>query len=216
LSNVDTPWKIFDGPQKLKPASSRLGRLIGTSIFALFWNAISWFIFIKVVQDEGWLSVGGIFLTIFVVVGFFAAVGAFYMLLALFNPVISIALSNGAVAIGETVDIAWETEGRAERISELTVELVGQEKATYTRGTSTYTDKKVFLKVPVVKTSDTDSIRFGSLALRIPPDTMHTFQASKNKIEWTFEVQGVIRWWPDVKESLPFFVKPANGGEPGE
>ena len=213
LDNVDAPWKDFEGPQRLKPAVSRMAVFVGTVLIAAFWNGLSWFMFIMVIKDQGWLSFPGIFLTVFVVIGAGLIAAAFYVFLALFNPVVSIALGNGAVAVGETVDVAWETEGKASRIAELIVELVGQEKATYTRGTSTYTDKKEFVRVPIVKTGDQETIRFGSLTFQIPADTMHTFLASKNKIEWSIDVRGVIHWWPDVKESLAFFVKPANPGE---
>lgn len=209
---TEKPWTVFEGPQRLKPVTSRLARFLGTLFLAAFWNTLSWFMFINVIQDQGWLSFPGIFLTVFVLVGAGLIFASLYAFLILFNPTVSVALSSGAVAIGETVDIAWEFEGNTGRIADLTIEMVGKETAIYRRGTSTSTDHKEFQRVPVVKTSDPATIQFGSLSLQVPADTMHTFLAVKNKIEWTIEVRGVIRWWPDVSESLPFYVKPVNTG----
>ncbi len=218
VERPEAPWEKFDGPQRLEPAVSRTAKFVGALLVAAFWNGLSWFMFIQVLRTEGWLSIPGIFLTLFVVIGAGIAGGALYLFLSLFNPDISVALSNGAIPVGENVDVAWETKGNSGRISELKIGLVGQEKATYTRGTSTYTDKKEFARIEVVRTSDPVAIQFGSTSLQIPAGTMHSFNAGNNKIEWSIEVHGVIAWWPDVRESMQLAVKPAGTGgtPPGE
>ena len=204
---TDVPWKGKEGPQRLAPATSRMLVVAGTGIFALIWNGISWPMFIMSMGQNGLIGFFTLFLMIFVAVGTLLICLFVYTFLGLFNPVVSIALSNGAVTLGDSVDIAWETDGKAHRISELTIALVGVEKATYTRGTDTVTDTHEFLRIPVAKTSDTATIQFGSASVQIPANTMHSFSAKNNKIEWSIAVAGVIRMWPDIKDSFVFFVK---------
>jgi Protein of unknown function (DUF3592) len=204
---TDVPWQGKDGPQRLAPATSRILAVVGTGIFALIWNGVSWPMFIMSMGQNGLFGFATLFLMIFVAVGILLVCLFVYTFLSLFNPVVSIALSNGAVTLGDSVDIAWETEGKVHRISELTIDLVGVEKATYTRGTDTVTDTHEFLRIPVAKTSDTETIRFGSASIQIPANTMHTFSATNNKIEWSIAVAGSIRMWPDIKDSFVFFVK---------
>lgn len=204
---TDVPWMGHDGPQRLKPANSRILVVIGVGIFALIWNGISWPMFLMSMGQNGLFGFATLFLIIFVSVGLLLICILVYTFLGLFNPVVSIALSSGAVAIGDSADIAWETEGNIQRISELTIDLVGVEKATYTRGTDTVTDTNEFLRMQVAKTSDTETIRFGSASIQIPANTMHTFSAKNNKIEWSIAVAGTIRMWPDIKDTFVFFVK---------
>ncbi len=44
--------------------------------------------------------------------------------------------------------------------------------------------------------------------MTIPPNLMHTFRTSNNKIIYSVRVEGVIRFWPDVSEQFEFSVLP--------
>ena len=103
---------------------------------------------------------------------------------------------------------AWQTEGRVSRIRRFVVSIVGTEKTTYTRGTTTYTDTEDFLTIVVASTEDPDQMRFGTATVTIPPDTMHSFKANNNEIVWTIRVKGEISMWPDIDEEFPFRVRP--------
>jgi hypothetical protein len=48
----------------------------------------------------------------------------------------------------------------------------------------------------------------GSVALRIPRDAMHTFEAPHNKVIWTLKVQGDVKWWPDFEYEFPMLAGP--------
>jgi hypothetical protein len=84
-----------------------------------------------------------------------------------------------------------------------------RESATYTRGTDTYTDKQEFVKrtVPIpgrtFRAGETLAI---DATFAVPPDGMHTFSGTKNKIEWLVRVEVRIARWPDVKEEYPVVV----------
>ena len=211
LLPADTEDKDWDKPQKLKPKSTKLQVLIGVGIFSVVWNGIV-SVFVYSVFFDG--QFGGekiffaLFLIPFVVVGIGMIVFFFHSLLSMFNPRIEIAMSTGAVPRGGTVDVAWEFKGRVSRIRRLLIEVVGTENATYTRGTSTYTDTEDFCKLTIVDTRVKDEMAFGSQAVEIPATTMHTFEANRNQITWAIRSKGEIPFWPDVNATFGFRVKP--------
>jgi Protein of unknown function (DUF3592) len=207
MDDGSEPWTEWEGPRKLAPESSLVGRVIGLGIFALFWNGIVAVVFWNVLGN-GLLTIGGLFFGVFGLVGLGLLVGFLHQLLSLFNPVVEIALENGAVAAGEELVLAWETRGSTARLRELVIELVAREKATYTRGTSTSTDTHEIARLRAFSTADQPAMRFGSVSLPIPAGAIHSFVGARNQIEWAIEIRGRIPFWPDVAERFPFFVKP--------
>ena len=206
---LDKAWSV---PQKLQPESSTWVTFLILLGIAFFWNGIvSVFLFAIFTDDMTiWGRIGfGLFLTPFVLVGLVLLSSAIYMFMALFNPGVEVAMSTGAVALGDEVDIAWEIDGSARRIRKLKVEIQGEQSATYRRGTTTSTDTEVFELIPVAEVTQQSEIEFGSARIRIPESTMHTFDSGNNKINWSVVVQGEIAWWPDVNANYPFRVKPA-------
>ena len=49
----------------------------------------------------------------------------------------------------------------------------------------------------------------GETVIEVPPDTMHSFAASNNKIVWRLVVHGAIASWPDMRETFEITVTPA-------
>jgi len=197
----DQKW---DGPQRLKPKSTKVGTLIGMTFFALFWNGIV-SIFVSKALLGGQLDGFSIFLCLFLIpfalVGCLLIVGVFKAFLGLFNPVIEVALSSGAIARGSEVDVAWEVKGNAGRIHRLQIAVIGTETARYQQGTDTVTAQSEFGFVEIVDTTNMDEISFGSLAIVIPADTMHTFSDRNNNVTWAIRVNGEIKRWPNVRLS---------------
>ena len=104
--------------------------------------------------------------------------------------------------------IGWRFRGAASRLRRLVITIEGREEASYRQGTSTRTDRRVFLTLPVVETDDRWRVAQGSALVTLPPDTMHSFAASHNKVVWEIKVHGDIRLWPDVADSIPLAVYP--------
>jgi hypothetical protein len=104
--------------------------------------------------------------------------------------------------------VQWETSGRVDAIDRLHIYLEGREEATYTRGTTTYTDKETFATIDAADTTDRRDILAGRARLAVPGDTMHSFEAQHNKIVWSLQVYGDIRRWPDVKDEFPIVILP--------
>jgi hypothetical protein len=198
-------------PLTLKPAQSPAVKLVAVSAIALFWNGIVSIFLYHVVTS--WASGHGevcltIFLVPFVAVGLALIVGAFYTLLAVFNPRCTLTLGRGDLALGESAEFRWEFTGRYDRIHRLVLRVEGREEATYRRGTSSYTDKNVFYAEDVVDTSRATDFGSGTARWIVPPNSMHSLAAGNNKIVWTLTVHGHIGRWPDVKEEFPLKVGP--------
>ncbi len=205
ISFVDDDAR-FEGPQKLKPTISRFAKFVVISFFMLFWNGIVSVFLVQVIRVPQIFLI--LFLIPFVAAGLGLIVGTFYTLMAMTNPRVEVALSNGAVPLGESIDVAWQLYGRTGRIRRLKLWIEGTEQATYTRGTSTYTDKSVFMSIPLVESEASNEIQFGTQTIQIPRETMHTLHGDKNKILWQIRLRGTIPWWPDIDEIFEFCVKP--------
>ncbi len=123
----------FDGPLKLKPAMSKWAVLSMGLLFGIFWNGIVSFFVLHVI-DEGFPIFLTLFMIPFVLVGLAITFSCIYVFLSLFNPRIEVALSNGAVPLGDEVDVAWEVIGKSGRIRKLEILIEGEESATYQRG----------------------------------------------------------------------------------
>ena len=46
------------------------------------------------------------------------------------------------------------------------------------------------------------------MTVTIPADSMHSFEASNNKIIWAVKLHGDIAKWPDVNLEFPITVLP--------
>ncbi|MEL7496954.1 MAG: DUF3592 domain-containing protein [Planctomycetota bacterium] len=216
---LDEEWAA---PRKLKTTSSRMVAFIGIGIAAIFWNGILSFMFFNAIGDlfKDGFEFGNILMGLFFVPFFLVGIAligfTLYYFLSLFNPTVEVAITTGAVPIGGEVDLAWEIEGKSERIKKLTIEIHGVQSVRYVRGTDTVTETNIFELITVASLDDPKDIPFGSATITIPTDTMHTFEADNNKILWSVNVHGDIPWGPDVFESFSFRVTPNIGLIPDE
>ena len=203
----DNNWDV---PKTLKPSQRRTTTFILTLLFTLFWNGIV-SIFIHTIFKEGLNGFdffGVLFMIPFVLVGIGLIGGAIYTLAAIFNPKVELALSTGAIERGGTFDVAWQLSGRTSAVTALKVTVEGEESATYQRGTDTITATNTFCSIPIAEVTESQDIEFGSVSATIPADTMHSFSADRNKISWKITVVGDIPYWPNIKETYEFRVKP--------
>lgn len=211
LYEEDLEDQQWDVPQRLKPSTTKVGTLAGIIFFALFWNGIvSVFLWNGIAGfDLGFFSIFMLlFMIPFVLVGLLLIFGVVISFLSLFNPVFEIAMSTGAITRGDTVDVAWEIKGNANRIRRLRIAAAGTESAQYQQGTSTYTDNSEFGMITIADTTDAQEISFGSVAVTIPADAMHTFADQHNKVTWAIHLRAEIAKFPDVFQKHNFRVKP--------
>lgn len=210
-SDVSEP---SDGPVTLKPASTPLGTLVGAIFLATFWNGIVsifvWEMIGKMRQGQfgGWQWFEVLFLTPFVLIGLGFIGFAFYSLLAFFNPRPTLTIDSAAIPLGKSLRLTWNLAGRLSSINRFTISLKGVEKATYRRGTDTTTDTETFAEIPIFETTEMFEMAEGLAEIIVPDDTMHSFDAPNNKVQWTLEVHGHITLWPDVATSFPITILP--------
>lgn len=203
-----TPAK---GGGTLKAKQSPAARLGCMACIALFWNGITSIFVVEIVS--GWAKgdgdgCGTVFMIPFVLAGLALIASVVYYFLALFNPRPSLRIAGGTAALGDTIDVEWETEGNVDRVKVFTLTFEGREEATYRRGTSTATDKSTFLTMTLVSLHHGKEMRRGKVSVAIPEDTMHTFKSRNNKIYWCLKVSGDIPNWPDINEEFEIEVLP--------
>lgn len=195
-------------------STSPVAKFFGLLAINAFWNGITGVFVWKVV--EGWRAGAGdgcltAFMVPFALVGLALLLSLPHQFLAMFNPRPRLALDRG-LRLGEGARLSWRWRGRAGRIRRLKLVLTGVEQATYRRGTSTTTESKTFASIRLLDTDQPGTIPEGSIQITVPADTMHSFEATHNKILWRIDVAGEIPGWPDVAEQFPVDVGPAFPG----
>lgn len=201
-------WARFDGPQKLKPVQSRWAAAIGVGLITLFWDGIV-SVFVVVLFFGGqfnWCFMA--FLVPFILIGLLLIVASVHQALALFNPKVEVALSNGAIPLGQSMDVAWQLTGRTNRLKKLTVKVIGTEKVTYTRGTRTHSEDSNFFESVLFEESNPAEFEFGTREFQVPESSMHSFRGNKNQVLWKIVIHGDIPYWPNMDDSFEFYVKP--------
>ena len=206
---------VADGEVELEESMSPVGKFLVLVFITLFWNGI-----VSVFLWQAWQSWQDgvsfeagcltLFMLPFTLIGLALLVGVPYSLLAMANPRPKLTLSRAGVPLGGSAQLKWSFRGAASRLRGLKIQLEGTEHARYRRGTKTHTDKEVFATLDVVDRPEGMPLASGSATLRVPADTMHSFEGGNNKIVWTLKLQGEIGWWPDVITEFPFVVQPGT------
>jgi hypothetical protein len=201
------------GQVELKPAESRVGKLVAVTVFALFWNGIVSVFVVNIIGDAlrgagiMWLFL--LFLLPFIGIGLFMIGLAVRQAMSLANPVPRLTVNRGAFSPGETVELAWRFEGKAERLKNVRLFLEGREEATYRRGTDTKTDREVFATFDIAAASGLSAGEPAQARLKLPARLMHSFKTDNNRVRWSLRMKGDVAWWPDVDEEFEFLIVPA-------
>lgn len=198
-----------------KRSSGHAGRILGMLFFALFWNGIVSVFLWQCVQEwqQGRKPIFlSIFLVPFVLVGTGVIVAFFYQVLRAFNPTIILDCPAQPLFPGSTAQLRFHGRGNLQRLSRLMITLQGTEHATYQRGTKSVTDTYVFHTEKLLDVNNPMQMAQGWVRLVLPPDAMHSFQSTHNRIVWSITIAGTIPHWPDLKETYDLNVLPREGG----
>lgn len=230
-SSASDATQVGDEPVVLDPSKSRRNGFIGVLFFAIGWNGIT-FVLSKIFLIDpllagDWEWGAAIFFTIFHLIGLGFVIGAIRKLMLMFAPVVVVELSRQAIPLGGSAELTWRIPGLPGKVKRVTVTLIGEESATYTRGTDTVTDTETFFeRVLVGEADDAESVPeyrspgrmhdSGDALILIPADTMHSFEAEHNKIVWRLEVKAEVPRWPDPKDRYPLTVLPMATGRAEE
>lgn len=202
---------VGDDRLDLEPSVGPIGRLVGITFVALFWNGIV-SVFLKEAV-AGWRSGHGdgcltLFLVPFVAIGAGLLLAVPYQILALFNPRPHLSLDRSRLRPGEAARLSWRFSGATGRIRRLKITLEGREEASYRRGTTTHTDRSTFATRVLYDGDRASAFATGEIEVFIPSGSMHTFSGSHNKIVWKLMISGEIARWPDVSEEFELVVLP--------
>lgn len=204
------------GPAVLKPSATPLGMFLGLVFLALFWNGIvSVFVWQMILgwkrgQPDGCLTA---FLVPFILVGLALIFGVVRQFLVLFNPRLSITMTPGALAPGQTAFVQWRLGSGGRGVSRVLITFEGREEARYRRGTDTYTDRETFFTQPVVDCAQSYEIsEGGSASFTLPAGAVPSFRATHNKIVWTLKARCELPRWPDTEEEYEVVVRPGGTG----
>lgn len=205
--NLDAPG----GMVPLKSESTPMAKFIGTILIALFWNGITSVFVVMAINswregDPDWFLT--LFMIPFVLVGLGLIMGVFYFLLGLFNAKPKLWASDPEPHLGDVLRLRWKIEGRTDNMETLRISLEGREMATYRRGTKTYTSTETFADTEVARIDTRFEMFSGNAEFLIPAETIHSFSAYRNKIDWRIIVRGKIHWWPDVVRRYPIRIMP--------
>ena len=124
-----------------------------------------------------------------------------------------VTLSVTPLLLGETFSISYEQQVKSScDVESVRVRLFLKETARYRRGTNTYTVRHESFEVdrelvPAVKATRNFKLQ-GTAEFAIPTNSMHTFEASNNWVDWMLEVKVVIRKWPDATYAFKCMVLP--------
>ena len=214
LESSGAPAAAIGPGNRLSPESTPRGRLGGILLMTLFWWGILGVFLYQASNEPGGIFRWGLmlFLTPFVLVGLVLIASCVHFALALRNPRVELTLDRPTVRLGESFTVRWQLRGRSSALSELTIQLVGREIATYRRGTDNVTEKEAFAEIDVARVMGGMAASTGGATVTVPTTAMHSFEAPNNEIEWTLEVDGKIERWPDVDETFPLVVEPLEAG----
>ena len=199
------------GTQHLQSSSSGIGKVIGITFAACFWNGIISVFLIQLIDSHrsghpNWFLT--LFLIPFVVIGIALILAIFHALLGLANPKLELRLSEASPALGDHVQLEWSATKPLTKVRHLKISLQGEEAATYRRGTNSVTDHSTFHHDILLELDQPASQQRGTLELCIPIDSMHSFDCANNKISWQLCVDGEIPRFPDIKNRYPLTVRP--------
>jgi hypothetical protein len=213
-------WTEGDGsePVVLKPGKSRKAGFFGILFFAVIWNGIISIIAYNMLTTAftgGGFSIELLFISPFILVGLVLVGAAVRQLMLVFAPHIVVELGRDTLPLGGSTLLRWHVADARKRIDRVQIKLVGEEKATYRRGTDTITDTETFYERWLVGEPDTDAVAqspmledHGDIVLQIPADTMHTLSANNNKIVWKLVIKAQVPRWPDPKDEHEITVLP--------
>ncbi len=204
----ETPEALEDKPHVMKSNSSRFGAFFLVLFIAAFWNGIVGAILYSIISEKQWEIFPLLFLIPFELIGLVILGAAGYYFLKIFNPKPTVVCSNTLLYPGSEFELSWTFSGKSGSVQTVTLNLIGVETVTYRQGTSTRTETNEFFKEQLIKSNEHGEINEGFVLAKLPVATMHTFIASKNKIQWFAEIIGEIKRWPDVHEKFELTIYP--------
>jgi hypothetical protein len=195
----------------LKPSASPLGKFVFSLIFSLFWNGIISVAVVGVIQmwrsggrGEKWFFTP--FLVPFVLIGIGLAWFTIHSFWALFSPRVRLRLAQGAVGLGESVELSWEFAGRIDKVRDLHLQLEGRQEWDEGSGKGRRTRKDVFYTAELAHFTSANDVRAGSVLCTIPSDHAPSDSEGSQRVVWTIKLKAAIEFGADLNDEYPIHV----------
>ena len=208
--------------QRIQPDVSKLVGAGCQLVFGAFFTLIASTVFLVTWStDAHWFFL--LFVGAFVVTGLWLVVHGLWVLLVkrlltgtAFGPA-SASLSSDRVRLGDVLTVRYEQVAlRALQVRGVQIQLVLREHAIERRGRNTY--NHYFTRVVDQYEESGRSLARGetlaaSCTLRVPKDSMHSFDAPRNKVTWMVRIAIDVPGRPDVAEEISVQVVPEMAQE---
>ncbi len=133
-----------------------------------------------------------------------------YYFFNLNTPSVRLFVNQPATGLGEPLSITWQFCESIASVRRLSVQLVGTEWTRFREGTQDSFDTVEFYCADLFETDQQSGMAYRNIEIKIPSKTMHSFDASHNKIIWSIRFKGEIAFWPDVNDNFEIVVQPGN------
>jgi hypothetical protein len=149
----------------------------------------------------------------------FLAIGG-WLVYKLLNPIVAkakvepaeVIVSKDTIRVGESFQVTYRQGFKsAADVKKVLIQFVLRETATYRRGTNTYTavhNHTHFEQTYPARHYESSQRFEDTIALQIPKDSIHTFMASRNKLQWFIHIEIDFAKWPDYAEDFEIKVLP--------
>lgn len=191
--------------QILKPYQGGTRRaFIFLLMFSIVWVGIVGFFMVHDSSPMLWL---------FALVGVVLVVATVGQGLILLNPKVMLSIYDLPLTMGSKANVIWQIgsgSAQASKVTDFSIVLIGQERATYHRGTDSYTDTHDFYSQRYELSRQQLQAGKGSIMIHVPEQTMHTWHSQNNEVVWLLHVQGTIPRWPNIDEKYEITVFPKD------
>ncbi|MDR1958984.1 MAG: hypothetical protein LBQ54_08070 [Planctomycetaceae bacterium] len=220
---IPDPADINDSPgthlaYRLQMTQISFVKIITTLILCLFWNIVSWTVFLITVFSKSLIEqtgipgiAGGVSLCL---VGMILLVWVVHQFLVAFGvgPTI-LEVSDHPIYSGRKYRLMLFQFG-AFRVKNFRVDLVCEEIVRFRQGTDTMTMQKEVICKTLYEKQDfetqSETPLQEELILHLPLGSMHSFQAEHSEILWKFIVRAEFAGWPKLERVFPIIVRPAT------
>lgn len=198
---------------RLAPGAATRWAVPGAFLIALVWNGLSWGALFAAAHKGKPVPI-----FIYVFLGLFALVGVFIfwifvrtVIVALLVRPTRVEISPGELLPGTTVEVLIDQPGPLD-MRRFDVRLVCVE-SYQTQGEESQRRSEKLLEIEITE-QEPCRIERGSepkrRQIQIPPDAMHSFVASRHRIEWKVVVRGEPERWPKFEREFPVCVLPGS------
>jgi len=183
--------------------TNRFSKFLSIFFFGIVWNGFVGTFLILMLTDEKISIVPLLFMTPFVIIGIVIIGQVVAEILRFANPCIILQPPVTPIKPGEPNTLSFKGTGKIERVSQLTIFLVGEEFIETKTGSKREVRKTEFYRDVLQQLDHHLMMQQGSFRILIPADQLQRPGSYNGVSHWRIEIKGVIPRWPDLFENYP-------------